>query len=146
MAKSKGKGKAEGIIEQYNLLLESQREARNKLTDSLKARRTELQAELREVERALGINLSPSRSSGGTGGSGGDGSIRWGAKNNAWIAEQVANSDGGVSMADLKAAAKKAKLSEMSVYQAARNLLEAGGLVEEEGKLKAGPKFPASAS
>ena len=44
-------------------------------------------------------------------------------------------------MADLKEKAKKGKFDEMSVYQAALDLVRKGGLAKEGDKLVKGPNF-----
>ena len=133
--------KVDNVVADYRKTLEKQQAELAKFTDALKERRSELLGELKEIEQALGINSKPFRPSSSA--SAGGGTIRWGSKNNTFIAETVANQD-GISMADLKAAAKKSKLNEMSIYQAVRTLVKSQGLVEEGGLLKEGPNFPPS--
>lgn len=133
--------KTASVLSEYTKAVEKQKAELAKFTESLKERRNELLSELREIEKALGLGSAPVRSSSA---SSGEKNIRWGSKNNTWIAEAVANAKNGISMSDLKAAAKKDKLNEMSIYQAVRSLVKAGGLEDEGGVLKAGANFPPS--
>lgn len=118
--------------------VEDARLAHEDAVDELNSYKSEWLTRTRKVAESMGISLGGSGRGKGSSGGSGNGKFRM-SKNNSWIIENVGS---GISMDDLKAEAKKKKLNEMSVYQAALKLIKSGVLNKDGERLTKGAAFP----